>query len=210
MRPIVAVCILSMALGAKFAYQAIFDISHTGIPTRIPLKEFPWGVAGSGWSEKRQALEERVERIAGINEYLNCVFTKHREPPIWFYTGYYDGSSMESMHQPEICFPGAGWEMHNKRIENLSIPGMENVPFNLIEFRRTTQSKLTAFTFFYEGKFQPSQVHVESGRVFGDRHFAIITTATNVTKSVEHSRENIEELLSHLLPQLLTHLPSSD
>ena len=210
MRPIIATLIFSLALITKVAYQAIFDVSDKGMPTRIPLKEFPWGIVGEGWSEKRVELEERVEKIAGITEYLNWVFKKHRESSIWFYVGYYDGSSLESMHQPEICFPGAGWEIQNKRIESFSIPGVDNASFNLIEFKRNTQLKLTAFTFFYEGKFQPDQIYVEKGRVFGDRHFTIITTATNVYDSVDNARDNIEELVGQIIPKLLEHLPPSE
>ena len=211
MRPVVATCILSLALISKLIYQGLFDISNEGVPTRVPLQEFPWGTTGAGWFEKRRPLEKRVERIAGINEYLNCVFTKQREAPIWFYTGYYDGSSLESMHQPEICFPGSGWEMQNKRIETFSIPGVNHAEFNVLEFKKNTQLKLTAFTFYYEGKFQPSQTYVEKSRVFGDRHFAIITTATNVTETVEHARENIEELLTFVIPGLLEkHLPVAE
>ena len=210
MRPIIAASILGLALIIKLVYQSIFNVSHQGIPPTIPLDQFPWGVVGGGWSENRQPLEERVERIAGIDDYLNCVFTKHRQSPIWLYVGYYDGSSLESMHQPEICFPGAGWRAQNKRVETFLVPGLDNVYFNVLEFKKNQQLRLTAFTFYYEGEFQPDQFYVERGRIFGERHFAIITTATNVSESIEHSRRDLEELLSSVIPKLLKHLPSSN
>ena len=209
MRVVIAAGILVCALSAKFAYQKLFDISPDGIPTRMKLSEFPWGLAGEEWSESRQDLEEKVERKAGVSEYLNCTFTKKRQAPIWLYVGYYDGHSVESMHQPEICFPGGGWKTQNKRIENFNLPGVEEASFNLIEFKKSLQLKITAYTFFYENKFQPDQAQLERGRVFGERHFAILTVATNVSDSIEESRDNIEELLSKIIPELLKHFPAA-
>lgn len=207
MRPIIAASVLLVALILKVGYQHTFDLSEEGIPTKKSLKEFPWGLVGKGWSESRQPLEESIEQKAGISEYLNCTFTKVRQPSIWCYVGYYDGHSMESMHQPEICFPGSGWEAQNKRIENFNIEGIDNASFNLIEFKKSLGVKLTAYTFYYEGKFQPSQSYLESGRVFGERHFAIITAATNVQGSIDVAKNNLEELFSKFLPELIKHFP---
>ena len=210
MRIYVSAGILAVAIMIKLIYQFNFDNSSAGVPTITPLENFPWGIAGEDWREERNPLDERVIRIAGVTEYLNCTYAKKRKPSIWFYVGYYDGAIVESMHQPEICFPGSGWTQENKRIEEFFVPEIDNVKFNVIEFKKNRMTRVTAYTFFYRGIFQPDQSVVEKGRAFGDRHFAIITVATDTQDSIQQAKSYLEGLLQSTIPELLKHLPLSN
>lgn len=206
-RPVIAVTILACALAARLAYQEVFRAAGESVPLRIPFQAFNRGGAGEGWSEESQPLDQKALQKVGVTEYINRFFEKEKVP-IWFYVGYYDGKRVDSIHQPEVCFPGGGWKAEEKRVEELKVGGFGEIPFNIIRFKKPNERKLAGYTFFYRGKFVAKQSAVEWGRVFGAKNYAILTVAADFLESETHAQKLMVELLERLLPKLLEHFPA--
>ncbi len=203
-RPIIAVTILACSLAARLAYQEIFRAGGEGVSLRIPFKDFTPGTAGEGWFGQSEPLDPKELEKMRVTEYINHFYEKEKVP-IWFFVGYYDGKRVDSIHQPEVCFPGAGWKAEEKRVEEFKIGGFDAIPFNVIRFKRQNDRKLTAYTFYYRGKFAAEQSAVQRGRVFGARNFAILTVAADILESEAQAQKMVVELLERLLPKLLEH-----
>jgi EpsI family protein len=207
-RSITAAVILAVALGLKTAYQAAFRIESEVMPTRIPLAQLAPEMPGTGWKGRAEVLEEATRQRAGVTEYVNS-FYERQGNRVWFYVGYYDGSRIESIHQPMVCLPGSGWKLESSRVEVLEIPGVGETPFNVAVFSHYRARRLAAYTFFYKGAFAAAQSAVESGRIFGDRHFAIVQLSSDVLSSEEATWTNCKEIIGDRMPKLMEHFPAS-
>lgn len=172
-----------------------------------PLARFD--VDFGDWKGMHIELDDRIVEEAGVTEYVNAVYSK-RSANAWFYVGYYDGSTMGSIHQPELCFPGNGWESGDRSTLDVATGTDDVATFNSVLFRKGARARLAAYAFFYEGRFHADQSVVESGRVFGSRHFAVVTVALEFFGPVEAATENIEDLLERAVPRLLDYLPKSE
>jgi exosortase D (VPLPA-CTERM-specific) len=80
-------------------------------PERDPFSLFPREIAG--WSGTTSALDPRVERVLGADDYLAAVYQSPGEAaPVDFFLSYYlTQTEGEVIHSPEACMPSAGWEV---------------------------------------------------------------------------------------------------
>jgi len=57
-------------------------------------------------------LEPNVARILGADDYHSVDFTSpNAAAPVDFFVAWYDDQTQGGTHSPEICLPGAGWEI---------------------------------------------------------------------------------------------------
>ena len=212
-RALIAAGILAVAFAVRLSYQKVFRATGERVPLRVPFKQFPIGIAGESWTERSQPLDMKTARTAGVTDYINNYYEKDKVP-IWFYAGYYDGKSVDGIHRPEICFPGAGWLPEKTHVDTLKVNGFGEILFNTIRFKKNNARKLTLYTFFYRGCFNPNKVEIDRGRIFGAKNFAILTIAADLQDSaaqtLEAGKTLMVELLECLLPRLLEHFPAAD
>ena len=88
-------------------------------PVAKPFAQFPLHVGD--WGGKRDVIEQ--EFIDGL-EFSDYVVVDYRNPAgqvVNFYTAYYESQRKgESIHSPETCLPGAGWEF--KKAGTVTLP----------------------------------------------------------------------------------------
>ena len=197
---------LVLALVIQGLYVTGFSTPY-GVSPLKPLDRFELELGE--WRGAHIELEDRIVERAGVSEYVNAMYSKSGANA-WFYVGYYDGSTMASIHQPELCFPGNGWEAEDRSVLTLTTASAGLASFNSVQFRKGARSRLAAYAFFYDARFHADQAVVENGRVFGPRHFAVVTVALEFYGSVDRAKEKIEDLLEHALPGLLDYLPRSE
>jgi EpsI family protein len=73
--------------------------------SRVPLQIGEW----RGWDEP--TLTAEVIEAAGVDDYLNRVYTAGSRHAVALYIGYYATQRQgDSIHSPQNCLPGAGWQ----------------------------------------------------------------------------------------------------
>lgn len=56
-------------------------------------------------------LDEDVLTVLGVDDYLNRVYVRPDAPPVSLYVGYYTSQRQgDTIHSPQNCLPGAGWQ----------------------------------------------------------------------------------------------------
>ena len=96
------------------------------VPLRESLDGFPSSIGA--WRLARvEPIEERIEQILGVDEYVNRVYTDRRRGGVSLYIGYYGSQRHgDSIHSPMNCMPGAGWQPISRSvlpIETSDVPG---------------------------------------------------------------------------------------
>jgi EpsI family protein len=111
---IVAVALLAATLAAA---QGIEFREKT--PAARPFVQFP--VQVGDWEGRRGAIEQ--EFIDGL-KFSDYAIVDYRNPAgqtVSFYTAFYESQRKgESIHSPETCLPGAGWEF--KKAGTVALP----------------------------------------------------------------------------------------
>jgi len=92
------------------------------VPLRQPLQRVPLKI--DDWSGNNDAPFSRdVLAVLGVDDYLTRIYRSSRGGGVGLYVGYYESQRQgDTMHSPQNCLPGAGWEPVSNRLIDLAAP----------------------------------------------------------------------------------------
>jgi len=121
----------ALVLGLNF-YVYYYMATDQVIPERKSFDEFPLRL-GEWRCPEREEMPEKVLSNLGASDYLIC---SYREPGssgfVNVYVGYHEtqvreeggGGGENSIHPPEHCLPGSGWDIIDASVVPLELPGL--------------------------------------------------------------------------------------
>ncbi|KIC45461.1 VPLPA-CTERM-specific exosortase XrtD [Tateyamaria sp. ANG-S1] len=127
-RPMIAAAMLMVAAAA--VWQARPAVTSVDVP-RDPFAIFP-STLGDWRSSERISLEQSVEVVLGADDYHSVTLSSPTaDAPVGLFMAWYDDQSNGGTHSPEVCLPGAGWEIAwLERVDIAPELGLTE-PFNL-------------------------------------------------------------------------------
>jgi EpsI family protein len=95
---------------------------------------------GGAWEQ----LDGAVLEALGPSSYVARLYEAPDQTPIGLYVGFYAGRAGHSKaaHDPEICFPAAGWETLATRSVRVSLPEGDTIQAQLLDTHRGTARRL--------------------------------------------------------------------
>lgn len=99
-----------VVLGASAAWQALPDRGER-VPERSSFALFPQTFGPWEQIGPRQSLTAAVERTLGADDYHQISLARPGHPEVGLFMAWYGDQSQGGVHSPEICLPGAGWEI---------------------------------------------------------------------------------------------------
>lgn len=130
--------IILMLIGALYLARAD---QFEQIPTREPLETLPL-MLGTWRGENLPNLDQKVESILGVDEYVNRFYQKGSLPPVSLYVGYYQSQRQgDTIHSPLNCLPGAGWTPIRRELIQLPILKDGSTTEHKVEVNRLTIQK---------------------------------------------------------------------
>jgi EpsI family protein len=122
---IVAVILLAGTLGLA---QGVEFREKT--PVAQPFAKFPLQVAD--WEGRRGAIEQEFIDQLTFSDYVVVDYRNPAGQVVNFYTAYYETQRKgESIHSPETCLPGAGWEFKKAGTVTLPIQNRRGEPMTV-------------------------------------------------------------------------------
>lgn len=101
---IVTVCLLAAAIAVARA-----DRSEE-IPLRMPFSFFPMQL-GEWQGTQRPPFADSVLKVLGLDDYMTRYYQRPDHTFADLYVGYWKSQRQgDTMHSPQNCLPGAGWE----------------------------------------------------------------------------------------------------
>jgi EpsI family protein len=77
---------------------------------RAPLVELPRAI-GPWTGSIDVPLEQEVRDVLGVDDYINRTYVTAAGQPVNLYIGYYASQRQgDTIHSPQNCLPGAGWQ----------------------------------------------------------------------------------------------------
>ena len=119
-RALIAATLMTAALSAAWMLVP----ARTAVPVeRAPFSLFPRQLAD--WSGSSVSLEPGIARILAADDYISASYRSPDEAePVDFFMAYYvNQTSGKAIHSPEVCLPGAGWEVFSIDPTRIALPG---------------------------------------------------------------------------------------
>ncbi len=111
---------LALAQGVEFREK---------IPPAKDFASFPLELGD--WTGRREIMEEKFLKELDLNDYV-IVDYMNGSKAVNFYTAYYESQRKgESIHSPETCLPGGGWEFRNAGAVTLPLKARNGEPMRV-------------------------------------------------------------------------------
>jgi EpsI family protein len=209
---------------ARFAFAAL-SIAGAAIflqararsevfPPRLPLKQFPAQLGG--WTGTDVAIDKDVLEILGPGDFLVRIYQNQQKTPyIDLFIAYFRSQRAgDTIHSPQHCLPGSGWEpIENQRI-TLSMPGHQSFPANRYLIAKGDSRQLVVYWFWahnrgvaseYWAKFYLVTDSIKMNR--SDGALVRITTPMVPGETVDAAQQRILPFAGEVMPLLDSYIP---
>jgi EpsI family protein len=183
-------------------------------PPRLPLKQFPAQLGG--WTGTDVAIDKDVLEILGPGDFLVRIYQNQQKTPyIDLFIAYFRSQRAgDTIHSPQHCLPGSGWEpIENQRI-TLSMPGHQSFPANRYLIAKGDSRQLVVYWFWahnrgvaseYWAKFYLVADSIKMNR--SDGALVRITTPMVPGETVDAAQQRILPFAGEVMPLLDSYIP---
>ena len=170
----------------------------------------------TGYTHSVVDVDTNSQRVAGMDEYVNRVYSRDTAQVFSLYVGYYTYQTQgKSIHSPRNCLPGAGWEpVESATLPIGSAPGVGSRDMN--KYVLANQGSYAAVYYWYQGRgrIESNEYTVKynlmrDAAMFGRTEEALVRLVipihTQNDRSQEHIRAEIlraDSLAISLAPRL--------
>lgn len=98
---------LLLLIGATFGFHSLPHGKEVALS--VPLSSLPHDIGP--WHGQDVQIDSNVLQALAVDDYLNRTYKRDGAEPVQLYVGYYASQRTdESIHSPQNCLPGSGWQ----------------------------------------------------------------------------------------------------
>jgi len=224
----VAIALLVLCgVGYRTLTARYADLSGTPLP-RGTLKQLPLQIGG--WSGVEVPLDERIVQATDTDDLVNRKYVRRSgKDAVLLYIAY--GLRMRDLapHRPEVCYPGAGWTIDDRRVVDVALDDGSKLPVQIYQFSRggLVSSRIWVLNYYLiDGLYCPdvsllrskawrpqndvryvAQVQVVSA---ADTSLGLANTDKKVRAFAADSASEIRDLLEAAVAQVTSEDPNQD
>jgi EpsI family protein len=124
--------------------------THTeNIPQRLPLSSFPAQLAN--WDSTEFVQDQKTLEVLGPGDFMERVYRDPAKklPFVDLFLAYFPSQRTgDTIHSPQHCLPGAGWNPDENVRVTLSLPGHSPFPANRYVISKGDQRELVLYWFW--------------------------------------------------------------
>ena len=178
---------------------------------RIPLAALPL-VLDHWRGQEAPPLAEDVLTQLGVDDYLQRHYAAGGAAPINVYVGYYASQRQgDTIHSPQNCLPGAGWQPVFSDRTRLSIAG-DAVPVNRFVIQKGMDRQAVFYWYQGRGRILANEFANKGWLMLDAARLrrtdgGLVRLITPITSSSEEAFRALTGFSAILVPQLRSHLP---
>jgi len=189
-------------------------------PPRVSFEQFPMQL-GQWSGQQVPPIDAKVLRVLGVDDYVNRVYYGPERSAAGLYIGYYKSQRQgDSIHSPQNCLPGAGWEPLAQGLLTVSIPaasGTADISINRYIIQKGVERQLVLYWYQSHGRVVASEYWskfylvrdaVRMNRTDAALVRVIVPIATNDDESEAHAQGQAVDFVKQFYPLLSNYLPS--
>ena len=146
-RFVVAVAILLLTFGLSHGVEF-----RQKVPINKSFSQFPMAVGE--WKGATEVMDQKYLDVLKFSDYILADYINPQGKSVSFYVSYFqDQRKGESIHSPETCLPGGGWEFKVSGTKQLALAGgKEPLPLNRGFIEKNGAKELMYFWFPMRGR----------------------------------------------------------
>lgn len=189
------------------------------VPPRAPLTTLP--LFFDGWvGHDLPAWDEEVMNVLGADDYLNRRYL-HEQGVADLYVGYYRSQRQgDSIHSPQNCLPGAGWQPVSSDTVTIQVAGSgsgsgsgKSIAVNRYVIQKDLDKQVVLYWFQGRGRVVASEYANRAYLVFDSLRTrrsdgALVRVITPVmSSSIDDASRSAERFVAALFPRLSEVIP---
>lgn len=147
-----ATALLTLALALAWSLAPAREVAP---PPRTAFAAFPLDLATpeGDWQGTPALLKPAIERILGADDYLSALYVNPAEaaPVDLFLSFYARQTAGNAVHSPEVCLPGAGWEIASLAVTPVEVAG-QSFAVNRAVIQKGAERQLVWYWFEGRGR----------------------------------------------------------
>jgi EpsI family protein len=123
------------------------------IPPRLPLSDFPTQL--NDWDSTVVELDKDTLSVLGPGDFMDRVYRDPNAglPPVDIFIAYFPSQRTgDTIHSPQHCLPGSGWNPEENIRVTLSMPGHRAFPVNRYVISKDGARRLVLYFFWAHDK----------------------------------------------------------
>ncbi|HUK34195.1 MAG TPA: EpsI family protein [Vicinamibacterales bacterium] len=129
-------------------------------PPRVSFDQFP-SQLGSWSGQALPPMENKVLGVLGVDDYVNRVYARPDHAVAGLYIGYYKSQRQgDSIHSPQNCLPGSGWEPLERSDLTIAAPvstGVGDISVNRYLIQKGLDRQLVLYWYQSHGRVVASE-----------------------------------------------------
>ncbi len=182
------------------------------VPARESFEHFPEQL-GAWKMYHSQTLDQRVLGLLAPDDYLSRTYVNAEGRPVFLFIAYYlSQRSGKTLHSPQNCLPGAGWEIVQRG--SLELPG--NAKINDFTIAKENERMLTYYWYQGRGRVQANEywdkIYGVQDAVFKNRTDAalvrVMVDSSDKPAIEAASRQVALDFINQIRPELARFIPN--
>lgn len=202
--------IVSLAiLGTAFALQR--GSRAESLPPRTPLQNLPFAVAD--WTGRDlPAWDDEIMKQLGADDHINRRYFS-QQAVADLYVGFYRSQRQgDSIHSPQNCLPGAGWQPVGHERLQLPVGNGRSIPVNRYVIQKELDQQVVLYWFQGRGRVVANEYANRAYLVFdalrtGRSDGALVRVMSPVLTSLEGAKASTAAFAGAIYPHLTESLP---
>ena len=187
------------------------------IPSKKPFSTFPKKIGE--WIGQESFFDQKIYEILGVED---SVLISYRDPEgkeVQLYVGYYDSQREgDLIHSPKHCMPGAGWEITQTSLEEMTLPGSKRKTIKVIKLilEKGIHKQVVLYWFQSRGRFISSEylqkIYLVWDAIFKNRtdgSFVRLIAPVH-TKGMDYTLNYLKAFAQQLIPVLEEYIPGEE
>jgi EpsI family protein len=183
------------------------------VPARASFDQFPEQI-GQWKAVHTQTLDQRVLGLLAPDDYISRTYLNAEGRPIYLFIAYYlSQRSGKTLHSPQNCLPGAGWEIVQRG--RISLPG-QTATINDFTIAKENARMITYYWYQGRGRTEASEywdkIYGVQDAVFKNRTDAalvrVMVDSSDKPGVEAASRQAALDFINQIRPELARFIPN--
>jgi EpsI family protein len=204
----------ALILVALIAGAGVYAAGASGPETpidRAPLASLPMTLDGWEGRDSTPFADDLVAAL-GVDDYVNRYYVRADQRPVALYVGYYASQRQgDTIHSPQNCLPGAGWQPVSSERVTLSANG---TPLDVNRYVIQKGLERQAVLYWYQGRGRvvaneyanKAWLMLDAARL-RRTNGALVRIITPVAGTTSAAFDELSAFTAALFPRLTAHLP---
>ena len=182
------------------------------VPSRESFEQFP-DQLGEWKLYNAQTLDQRVLGLLAPDDYLSRTYVNAEGRPVYLFIAYYlSQRSGKTLHSPQNCLPGAGWEIIQRGSRALA----DDATINDFTIAKENDRMITYYWYQGRGRVEANEywdkIYGVQDAVFKNRTDAalvrVMVDSSDKPGVEEASRKRALDFINQLRPELARFVPN--